>query len=615
MAAIKDQDLLALAGSTLRSTRHAGVSYGMEKVLGSGAHGVAFLANRVCGVCSAPVVLKLLHPRAIRELGARAGAAVEKEVVTLERLSTQFPPTPHVVRLLDTGTFRPDHGTLDLPWLALEYVNGGSDGATLGARVENERRRTGSAFDCRRAHLALASMIAGLETIHALGVVHRDVAPGNVLTTGSGDEELFKIADFGLARVHDAATFGKVLLGTPGYCAPEQSFPDKSGVGPYTDVFGLACCVYFALTGERYFDATSIAETLLASHHSERRSIRDSPSLCSPLRQDAVASREIDRALARATHVDPRHRTQSATELGAALLPVLAARRESVTFSKGPPRSARDAALLPSGARLRFTVRRTPDTDTHIRSVAWDLDGHFMATTTTGLAYWDGWQLRPVRVDAFEHARVVHRAGLRRWLLGGANGTLMRFDGRRMASLASDPAYELVSVTGDSTILAVARRRDGEHELWTWTGDEPETKYPLPGFAAASGCVPLPDERWLIGGGDANGGGRLAVFERRRALVTMLPALEHPVLAVAAREGVVLCTGAGGRVTRLVDGVSQPDHLPHTSSVTAAAIDADGRAWVGVPGALWSGRERWRSTGRTYPSQRRSRAFMPRGTS
>jgi serine/threonine protein kinase len=323
-APINDAELLDLSGTCLFSKDLAGVEYRLERVIGEGAHGVVFLATQRSAHGEVPVVIKLLRPRAVRELAGLAAAAIRKEVSALQRLSEQVPPTPFVVRFLDTGSLSIRGNALELPWLAVEYVDGEREGTTLRARVAHSLAEHGAAFDLRRAHGAIRCMTAGIAAIHDVGVVHRDVNPRNVLCCGAGDTEVFKIADFGLARVSSVTTFGSVLLGTPGYCAPEQSFPDKIGVGEYTDVFSLACCAYFVLTGEAYFDAPTIPEMLVAVYSPSRKPLHEARTLCPELRAHNTAREQLDRVLATATAADPHRRPQSAAEFGELLLQLLA---------------------------------------------------------------------------------------------------------------------------------------------------------------------------------------------------------------------------------------------------------------------------------------------------
>jgi serine/threonine protein kinase len=270
------------------------------------------------------VAIKLLRPRAVRQKVGLARFSVEKEVAALERISRRMPPVPYVVRFLDTGFVRTGVDAIELPWLAIEYVDGEAGGTTLRTRVQRSLQESGYAFPIERARRAATAMIAGVEAMHEVGVIHRDLAPGNVLCCGADAGELFKISDLGLARVDNAATFGNVLLGTPGYCAPEQSFPEKVGVGPHTDVFSLACLVYFTLTCEEYFAAPTIPEMLVTVFARERRSLLDSPGLCPALRGLEVECRAIDQILDRSTRPDPRDRPRDTAQLRAELLPHLA---------------------------------------------------------------------------------------------------------------------------------------------------------------------------------------------------------------------------------------------------------------------------------------------------
>ncbi|HEX3850104.1 MAG TPA: serine/threonine-protein kinase, partial [Polyangiaceae bacterium] len=321
--AIRDADLFALVGLELQAGDRPEAEYRLGAVIGEGAHGVVFAAQRQFDSVTTDVVLKILRPRAVRELGALAGPTIAKEVAALRKLSEVAPKTPYVVSFLDAGTVRIGDSPLALPWIALEHVEGGPEGVTLRARVEHAVARTGHAFDLARAQNAVHCLTAGVAAIHEVGVIHRDITPNNVLACGTGRAEVLKISDFGVARVSTATTFGDVLLGTPGYCAPEQSFPEKVGIGPYTDVFGLACTVYFVFTGERYFNVRSIPETLVAVHQPERRTILEAPAVDPALREQRTMCATLDRILAQATRANPAERLQSAQELGAALLSAL----------------------------------------------------------------------------------------------------------------------------------------------------------------------------------------------------------------------------------------------------------------------------------------------------
>jgi serine/threonine protein kinase len=98
---------------------------------------------------------------------------------------------------------------------------------------------------------------------HALGVVHRDVKPGNVLFDRDGNVHL---TDFGIARLTDttAITATGLVIGTAAYLSPEQVMGD--GAGPHSDIYALGLVLLEALTGERAF-AGSPSEAALARLH------------------------------------------------------------------------------------------------------------------------------------------------------------------------------------------------------------------------------------------------------------------------------------------------------------------------------------------------------------
>ena len=138
---------------------------------------------------------------------------------------------PDIVAVLDVGTLE------QTAWLAMELVPGGHLGRyTTPLRLLPEPLA-----------LRVAERLAGaLAHAHALGVVHRDIKPTNVLVHWPGD--IVKLADFGLARTEDGmATSTGVMLGSPAYMAPEQlagAVPDAQ-----TDFYALGVTLFQLLSG------------------------------------------------------------------------------------------------------------------------------------------------------------------------------------------------------------------------------------------------------------------------------------------------------------------------------------------------------------------------------
>src|SRR4051794_29772241 len=143
----------------------------------------------------------------------------------------------HVVPVLDVGEHE---GT---PYLAQSYVRGGS----LGEKID----RLGQPAIADPATMA-AEVGGGLNPIHEGGLGHPDVKPANILLDEQG---VCYITDFGLAKDSQGSTLTRPgqAVGSLDYMAPEQIRADE--VGPGTDVYGLACVMYCALTGQPPFAA------------------------------------------------------------------------------------------------------------------------------------------------------------------------------------------------------------------------------------------------------------------------------------------------------------------------------------------------------------------------
>jgi serine/threonine protein kinase len=159
---------------------------------------------------------------------------------------------PAIVRVLHVDVSR--DGQL---YQALELL----DGRTLERALADHGRLAPAAV------VRLGELVAGaLAAAHAAGVVHRDVKPANVMLT-SGEPGV-KILDFGLAKLrrHPAPlhTAGGVILGTPGFVAPEQ-ITDPDHITGAVDVYALGATLYQCLAGEPPFTAES-AMKMLHSH-------------------------------------------------------------------------------------------------------------------------------------------------------------------------------------------------------------------------------------------------------------------------------------------------------------------------------------------------------------
>jgi len=152
----------------------------------------------------------------------------------------------------------------------------GLTGADLFSGVaEGPASRGTDSYPAAVARLLLP-IAEALEAAHAVGVVHRDVKPSNILVDRQGRPHL---VDFGIARETDAASLTSTGLsaGTPPYMAPEQIEGGKSGIGlvtAATDVYALGVTLYQALTLHMPFQGDSVARTMWLIMHVDPRPLR-----------------------------------------------------------------------------------------------------------------------------------------------------------------------------------------------------------------------------------------------------------------------------------------------------------------------------------------------------
>ncbi|WP_193608866.1 serine/threonine-protein kinase [Nocardioides lijunqiniae] len=248
-------------------TEPIGGRYRVEREVGRGGMGSVWLAHDE----------RLGRAVAIKRVGRMPGESLPHLARAMrEARSSAALNHPNVVSVYD-AVEEGEH-----LWLVMEYV----PGRTLAELVAAE----GPLPPERVARIG-AQVADGLAAAHALGTVHRDVKPGNVLV-GEGDTA--KISDFGIARSagDDKLTQTGLMTGTPAYFAPELA--RGSDATPASDVWGLGATLFAAVEGHSPYPSQSnpLALMALIAHEAP-----PAPQAAGPLRRPILQMMDTDPAV------------------------------------------------------------------------------------------------------------------------------------------------------------------------------------------------------------------------------------------------------------------------------------------------------------------------------
>jgi len=246
---------------------------------------------------------------------------------------------PNAVRVEDID--QADDGR---PFMVMEFI----EGESLKDVIERQ-----APLPVPRACRIAKQVAAALEAAHGLGMIHRDIKPGNILLTrlpGSGEpEEVAKVLDFGIAKIREAhweaggttLTRTGTSIGTPSYMSPEQAM-GKTGEGldGRADLYSLGVVMYEMLAGELPIRAESEVQMLIGQINTAPQPIRERrPEL--PEAIGAVVMRCLEK--------DPARRPAS----GAALIALMEASERGVAAGAAP-------GEMPTGATPRPAQVDTP---------------------------------------------------------------------------------------------------------------------------------------------------------------------------------------------------------------------------------------------------------------
>jgi uncharacterized RDD family membrane protein YckC len=258
--------------------------YVLGKPIGSGAMGAVYEAHDTA--LDRTVAIKVVA-------SALAGEPGAAERIVREARSAARANHPNLIHVYFVG--RAD----GRPFYAMELVR--------GEDLERAVTRDGP-MPLAAAVDALVQAARGLEAAHAVGVVHRDVKPSNLLRLPDGR---VKVTDFGLSKSlggDPGASHVGSITGTPTYMSPEQCRGEA--VDPRTDVYSLGLTAWFLLTGKPAYGGPSLGAVLNAQMNAPLPSLAEARPDLSP---------HVDRVLRRLCEKDAARRPASMAEVAALL--------------------------------------------------------------------------------------------------------------------------------------------------------------------------------------------------------------------------------------------------------------------------------------------------------
>lgn len=256
---------------------------------------------------------------------------------------------PAIVAVYDTGEEQvtgPNGKTTSLPFIVMEYVEG---------HTVRELLKDGAAVPIDEAVEIVIGILGALEYAHHEGIVHRDIKPGNIMLTPTGQ---VKVMDFGIARAiaDQSATMTQTnsVVGTAQYLSPEQARGET--VDARSDLYSTGCVLFELLTGRPPFSGDSPVS--VAYQH-----VREMPPVPSSIAGDIPES--LDRVVLKALAKSRDDRYQDAAQFRADLLAVLHGGRISAPATQvWAPAEATPTAVMgaPGPATTTRPVSRSTTT-------------------------------------------------------------------------------------------------------------------------------------------------------------------------------------------------------------------------------------------------------------
>jgi serine/threonine-protein kinase len=271
-------------------------SYQLEEMLGRGGMGEVWRARH--RFLARPAAVKLVRPEVLGR--DTTGQQTGLKRFEREAQATALMRSPHTIHLYDFGIA--DDGTF---YYVMELLEG-FDAETIVERF--------GPVPAERAIYFLQQICDSLGEAHEMGLIHRDIKPGNVYVCRYGRSvDFVKVLDFGLVKSRGEAEGKDVQLtaedavsGTPGFMAPEQVLANRP-LDARVDIYALGCLAYWLVTGELVFRGATAMDTIV--QHVKERPVPPSQ------RTELEIPAPFEDVILRCLEKDPDKRPQSSDQL------------------------------------------------------------------------------------------------------------------------------------------------------------------------------------------------------------------------------------------------------------------------------------------------------------
>ncbi|WP_406112897.1 protein kinase domain-containing protein [Kitasatospora purpeofusca] len=306
--------------------------YVLQRVLGEG--GMASVHLAYDSVLDRQVALKSMHAELGRDDSFKE--RFRREAQAVARLEH-----PNIVTVYDSGEDIAQDGS-STPYIVMQLI----DGKGLRDAI-NEAVGQHGAMPVEEALRVTIGVLNALEASHDMGLVHRDIKPGNVMFDRKGN---VKVMDFGIARALESGvtsmTQTGMVVGTPQYLSPEQALGKP--VDARSDLYSVGVMLFEMITGQLVFDGDS-AFSIAYKHVQEEP---PAPSTLNPRLAPAV-----DGFVATALRKDPAHRFPSAAAMRDEAERLIAAGKGG-----GSPLAASNPLVITDGPRSVHAAPQAPHT-------------------------------------------------------------------------------------------------------------------------------------------------------------------------------------------------------------------------------------------------------------